>query len=374
MGAVQKVLIVGGGIGGMTAAIALRAKGIDVDVVEKNDVNAVLGIGIILQGNALRALDQIGLFDEVRKEGFAFDNFVFFHADGSNPRPLPGGRIAGSDLPAMAGIPRPVLSNILTDAAVRAGANIRYKLSVSSIEDKGDSVDVVLTDGTSASYDFVIGADGIYSRVRELVFGEAGAPVFSGQAAWRVNFPRIEEIDSLFIFDSGHGDKAGFVPLSQDLMYMFVTDTTASAVGPEGNPHAALRERLASYGGLVGRYRDNLSDDDQIVWKRFEIVDLPDPWYKGRVAIIGDGAHASTAHLGQGGAMALEDAIVLAEELARPVEVEQALEGFMNRRLRRCNLIKTWSEQICKWEREKDPQADYVGLTAKAFELVQEPI
>ena len=103
-------------------------------------------------------------------------------------------------------------------------------------------------------------------------------------------------------------------------------------------------------------------------------MSLPRPWYKGRVIIIGDAAHATSAHLGQGGAMAIEDAVVLGEELGRDTDVATAFERVMDRRFERANKIQQWSEQLCRWEIERAPDADHTGVVARAFALVSEPI
>ncbi len=374
MNAVKRVLVVGGGIAGLSAAIALRQRNIAVDVVEKYRPEAVLGIGIILQGNALRALATLGILDEVRKVGFSYEGFAFHDTDGGNRRVMEGHRSAGPEYPAMMGITRPEYSRILNRAAIAAGATIYGETTVTALEDDGAGVAVTLSTGHRDRYDIVIGADGIHSATRAMVFGDLGAPRYCGQAAWRVNFPRQDEVTLLESYDGPDGDRAGLVPLSEDAMYMYVTDTTPDPTPPEGNLRDVLRAKLAPYGGLIGRLRDRLPPAEELVWKPFLLVDLPRPWHKGRIIIIGDGAHATSAHLGQGGAMAIEDAIVLAEELSNHPDVEGAFAATMDRRYPRANQIQRWSEQLCRWEVERAPDADHMGITAQAFELVRQPI
>lgn len=370
--AVSNVLIVGGGIGGLSAAVALCRQGIKVDVVEKYQTDAVLGIGIILQGNALRALHSLGMFEEVRRHGYPYDGFAYYDAQGQNRHFLKGDLIAGPEYPSMMGITRPDYAHILTTAADKSGARVRTGMSITALAQDADGVDVTFTDGTTGRYDVVVGADGIYSITRQLVFGKIAEPRYSGQAAWRVNFPR--ETDELESYDGGEGDRAGVVPLSETIMYMYVTDKADEPVEPKGDLREVLTRKLANYGGRIGHLRDTLPPADQIVWKPFLVVDLPAPWFKGRVVILGDAAHASTAHLGQGGAMAIEDAVVLAEELGKDIDVDTAFRNYMDRRLPRAGKIKEWSELLCRQEIERSPDADHIGIAAKAFELVKQPL
>jgi 2-polyprenyl-6-methoxyphenol hydroxylase-like FAD-dependent oxidoreductase len=286
-----------------------------------------------------------------------------------------GALTAGPHYPAMLGITRAAYSEILTEAARNAGAQLSYQTTVKQLSQDESGVDVTFSEGAPARYEVVVAADGIYSSIRQMIFGSSGAPRYTGQAAWRVNLPRPQEVDTLQLYESEGGRKAGLVPLRNDLMYLFLNDQSPDPSPPKGNLAAMLQERLEAFGGLIGDMRDrHIRDSSEIVWKTFDVVDLPAPWYRGRVIVIGDAAHAATAHLGQGGAMASEDALVLAEELDGRDSVPLALERFMRRRYQRVHLIQEWSHQICKWELEKTPGADPLGLTAKAFELVQQPI
>jgi len=374
LAAIQKSLIIGGGVAGLSAAISFRRYGIDVDLIEKNVRNSVLGVGIILQGNALRALQELGLLELCLDAGFPFSRFVHFDANGENAHPISGHRMVGDNFSAMLGITRPAYSAILTNVAEAAGTNIRYGVEVRRMADEGTSVDVEFSDGSRSQYELVIGADGIYSATRQQLFGSLGTPVYCGQSGWRYNLPRPHAVDDLWVFDAGNGGKTGFVPLREDLMYVFLTDTSPIPVPPP-DLLQGMKERLAPFGGRVGKLRDKqMNDPTKVLWRPFETVDLPAPWYKGRIIVIGDAAHAMTAHLAQGGAMAIEDSVVLGEELAKNSDVSAALDGFMSRRYARCRFIQDGSMQICRWEIDKTPNANFVGVTTGAMERVREAL
>jgi 2-polyprenyl-6-methoxyphenol hydroxylase-like FAD-dependent oxidoreductase len=167
----RHVLVVGGGIGGLSTTIALRRAGFDVDVVEKNPAWDVYGVGIIQPGNALRALDVIGLARDAVEQGHPMVGDKTWLADGQTLLadnewpPLVDG------LPPGNGITRTRLHNILQTHTLDSGAEVRTGVTFTALADRGDCVDVEFTDGDRRSYDLVVGADGLYSQVRETLFG-----------------------------------------------------------------------------------------------------------------------------------------------------------------------------------------------------------
>ena len=206
--------------------------------------------------------------------------------------------------------------------------------------------------------------------MRSLVFPGAPEPEYTGQIVWRYNVPRPEGLDTLDMFVGSNG-KAGFVPLAPDLMYiLYIEAVPADEVKmPDDRLAEIFRERLAEFGGPVAEIRDTyITDSSKVVVRPVESLLVPPPWHRGRVVLIGDAAHATSPHVGQGGAMAIEDAIVLAEEVDRGGELDDALERFVERRYPRCREIWEISRQIGTWEIEHTPppEADFVGLTIKS--------
>jgi 2-polyprenyl-6-methoxyphenol hydroxylase-like FAD-dependent oxidoreductase len=137
----------------------------------------------------------------------------------------------------------------------------------------------------------------------------------------------------------------------------------------------AFRERLAEFGGSIAQVRDRLiTDSSEVIVRPFETMLLPQPWYRDRVVLIGDAAHSMSAQVAQGAAMAIEDAVVLAEELATRESLTNVLKRFMRRRYERCKALVDISSQISQWERDQIADADVAGLTRKAVEIVAAPI
>jgi 2-polyprenyl-6-methoxyphenol hydroxylase-like FAD-dependent oxidoreductase len=378
VGDTAKVLIVGGGIGGLCTAIALRRRDVVVDLVEVNPEWDVYGVGIIQPGNALRALGELGLAAACLEAGYGFPGHQFHDKDGNalgppTDFPLP----PGAPGPAMNGITRPVLHRILQDAALEAGTDVRTGLTVSSLVEGSSRVDVQFSDGTSGAYDLVIGADGINSLVRSLVFGPELRAEYIGQVCWRYNVPRRPEVTRLQMFVGSRG-KAGFVPLSDDLMYVLTIEKPPEGAAvrlPTDGLAAIFRERLAEYGGPVAEVRDEyVTDDAAVVYRPVEALIVPAPWYRGRVLLIGDAAHATSPHVGQGAAQAIEDAVVLGEEVERGGEVVDVFDRFMARRFDRCKLVVEGSRQISTWEQEGAQDADFDGVTARVGMAVAAPL
>jgi 2-polyprenyl-6-methoxyphenol hydroxylase-like FAD-dependent oxidoreductase len=386
MAALEKVLVVGGGIGGLAATIQLRKQGVEVDLVELNPKWDVYGVGIIQPGNAIRALDELGLADQAIAAGFAMDGDRFSLADGTVLADNEHPRAAGPRYPSLNGITRTRLHEILTTAVRASGATLRLGVTFSTIEQDDDGVDVTFTDATSGRYDLVIGADGISSAVRTAVFPDAPEPEYTGQVVWRYNLPRPAEVDRLWMFAS-RSRKAGLVPLAPDLMYLLMIESLGGAgevkLGddaslrlPEDRLAEILRERLAEFGGAIAEVRDQITDASQVVYRPVYAVLVDRPWYRGRVVLLGDAAHATSPHVGQGAAMALEDAIVLSQETttAAPGDLAGALERWMDRRYDRVKTICDISRQIGAWEVEGNLDGDFVGLTVQSVITTAAPI
>jgi 2-polyprenyl-6-methoxyphenol hydroxylase-like FAD-dependent oxidoreductase len=374
MSEVDKVLVVGGGIGGLCAAIALRREGVSVDLVEIKSDWTVYGVGIIQQSNVVREMARLGVLDRYLDAAYSFEDVGIYDLEGKPLARIPGQRLAGPQYPANVGISRLALHKVLSSTAIELGAGIRLGLSVETFEQDSQGVDVTFTDGTRGRYSLLVGADGVYSKIRTLMFGDKYQPRFTGQAVWRYNFPRDPSIDHLASY-MGPGGNAGLVPLSDNLMYMFSTShEPENPWYPPEQLAELMRERIGNIGGLVGSLREQITDSRQVVYKPMEVVFVDEPWFKGRVLLIGDAAHATTPHLGQGAGMAIEDALVLSMELTADGSMEDKLQRFMNRRFERCKFISEKSVLAGDREMARDQSFDRIGLTKQMLTRTAEPI
>jgi 2-polyprenyl-6-methoxyphenol hydroxylase-like FAD-dependent oxidoreductase len=375
MARVRKLLIVGGGIGGLATAIAARRAGVDVDLVEIQRELKVYHVGIIVQGNFIRAMAALGIAEDAIAAGYPQHGLLFQDLHGHVLQDIPGMPLAGPGYPTDLGMARPALHEVLVNAARRLGARLRLGVTFTEIAQSDDRVDVTFTDGTSASYDLVVGADGLHSTVRETLFGDSGKPQFTGQGVWRYNIPRPPELTRTIMCIGLEGGKCGAVPLTESTAYVLLVQAEP---GNPRHPREKLAEifrgRLAACTGLMGRMRDQIVDSSLVVYRPLHAVVLPPPWHKGRVLLLGDAAHATTPHLGQGAAQAVEDAVVLGDLLSRGESPPGLMESYMRRRYERCRFIAESSVKIGEWEQRHSADADPMGLTKKMLEVVSAPI
>lgn len=372
--AARRILIIGGGFSGMSAAIELRRQGAEVDLAEIDAGWRNYGAGISLGGATLRAFRQLGILDAFLREGNAADGLQAMLPDGTPLATLPTPRVAGPDVPGGGAIMRPVLARILAEATRASGTNVMLGCTFTRIVQDADGVDVEFTDGQRRRYDLVIGADGLYSKTRETLFPDAPKPRYSGQAVWRAVLPRPPEVQTAMMWMGRV--KPGVNPVSRDQMYLFVTEHRPrnEHVDPARFPDL-LRALLAPFPApLVQHIRDQIGPDSQIVFRPLEGLLMPRPWFQGRVVLIGDTVHATTPHLASGACIGIEDAIVLAEELARHDGVEAALAAFQDRRWERCRMVVENSARLGEIEIAGGDKEEHARIMRESLMALAQPI
>lgn len=374
MSSVESVLVVGAGLGGLSLALRLRQVGIEADVVEIEPELTIAGAGLTLNGASLRAFAAMGLLEQIKQKGHCHDTGTLRDANGKLLYPPMAARVYGPDVPNGAGIFRPVLHRIMGDAAVAAGVDIRFGATVASLAQDDSGVDVAFSDGTTGRYDLVVGADGLSSVVRRLVFPDAPKPRFTGQGCWRAVLPRPPEIDGACTF-MAQLHKAGVNPISHDEMYLYLLQHVPdNRRMPEEQWPALLAAALWEFGGLIGEIRDGLGAHSRINYRPLEYLLLDPPWYRGRVVLIGDAAHATTPHMGYGAGLAVEDAIVLSEYLAQDLELDDALQRFMDRRYERCRIVVEGSARLGEIEMRQGGPDEHRRTMMAVAETIRQPI
>jgi 2-polyprenyl-6-methoxyphenol hydroxylase-like FAD-dependent oxidoreductase len=380
MSSVKKVLIVGGGIGGLSMGIALRRAGIEAEIVELQKEFNVYGVGIIQLGNAIRALDAIGVAEETIKRGSPYGMVKMCASNGF--------QFAETGTPPMNrfniihnGISRRILHDILYEAAVTNGVHFRMGTTITEVNNKAEKAIVKFTDNTESDYDLVVGADGIYSKLRSLVFGNY-EPKYIGSSVWRYPFKRAADLETGYMF-FGKKTKVGLIPMTADSMYMFIVaaEGADNPIIPKDEFIPRMKAHLAEYPAkLVADRVKEITDTSKAVYSPLKTLMMPAAWYKNRVVMIGDAVHATIPQLGSGAALAIEDAVVLTEEISKEQTVECALENYMKRRYERCKMIIDVSNTLAEWEQkewrgEPLPEGANIGmLMGKTLAALAAPI
>jgi 2-polyprenyl-6-methoxyphenol hydroxylase-like FAD-dependent oxidoreductase len=353
MPAVSSVLVVGGGLAGAATAIHLAAAGVAVDLIEIKPDVAAIGSGITLQGNALRELRSLGVWEQVQAAGYAFDVTGIRAPDpaGSIVAEIPDAKTGGPDLPAAMGMPRPELARILVDRAAEVGVKVRFGTTFTELAQDDDGVDVTFSDGSTGRYDVVVGADGIRSWTRRAL-GVHLETRSIGMGIWRAFGPRPASVTRTDLYYGGPSFIAGYCPTGEDSLYAYIVEPAQdrSALTPD-EQLATMRQLSEAYHGPWDEIRESLTDPSRVNYTWFETHVLDQPWNRGRVVLVGDAAHTCPPTIAQGGAMALEDAVVLAQLLTDGTTLDQQLwDDFHARRYERAKTVVEASNTLAQWQ------------------------
>lgn len=339
----KKALIIGGGIGGLAAAIALRRAGIEAIVYEGSIALREIGAGLTLWRNAVRAAEKLGLSNELAAIGMPMNeggvrswrgdvlSNTFVDRDESNG--VQATVVHRAELLAM-------LSAALDEGMVH--------VQTKCVGFKQDNAGVwaQFADGSEAAGDVLVGADGIHSVIRAQLFGKE-KPRYSGYTGWRgIAQLEYEHIPAAATESWGAGRRFGLAPLNQGRVFWYATLNV-----PEGTGDSAIgrKERLlALFGDWHKPIRMVIEATAELAILHNDIYDRKPlhHWTRGRVTLLGDAAHPMTPNLGQGACQALEDAVVLAQCLKQSGSVIAALQSYEKRRLSRTNAIVRLSRRI----------------------------
>lgn len=336
-----RAAIVGGGIGGLAAAIALRDIGYDTTVFERATPLREVGAGISLWSNAMTALECLGVADAVRERALPDLKGGIYDQR--------GGRIVTLEQPELAQkfgnynimLHRAELHELLLDAVGRP--NLRLGATLTGIAPTSDGARAWFEDGSEVEAELIVGADGLHSVVRAQLHGDT-KPTYAGYTAWRaiVAFPH----EGLLPGESwGAGARFGRVPMSDGRVYWFATRNAPEGVQNDGD---AKEELLEVFGSWHDPIRALIRATDEHAILRNDIYDRPPlrSWSRGHITLLGDAAHPMTPNLGQGACQALEDAVVLARCLRNEPTVPAALAAYEAARRQRTSAIVLRSRRI----------------------------
>ena len=355
------VLIVGGGLAGLSLAIALRRRGVEAVVVERGSQGASTGAGLYLVGAATRAMAALGLGTAAVQDGVESPTQTFFTRRGRVLAEIDAAAYWATCGPCL-GITHAALHRLLSDAS--AELPTRYGTSVVSLEQRTDAVTVECTDGSTAQYALVVGADGIRSLVRRLAL-DASEPRYRGQLGWRFLASRPPGIHGWTVYLDA--DRAFLLlPVSGAQVYCYADRAVAQ---PVADPREGRLERLHAafrdFADPVGEVLARLETPEQVHFAPIEDVVL-ERWSRGRIGVIGDAAHAMSPNMACGAAMAFEDALVLSELLGDTGPTSDVLPRFEQRRAARVRWIRAQTDRRDRLRRLPTPVRNMLlRLTAR---------
>ncbi|MFJ3672697.1 FAD-dependent oxidoreductase [Streptomyces sp. NPDC090106] len=370
----KTVLVIGGGTSGNALTVLLRRAGVAVDLVEASaDWKAALGSGITLQGNALRVLREVGVLDDILKDGYEAQGVAILAPDGTVLHAHDELRTGGDDLPAHIGMQRPRLQQLLIERVEASGADIRLGTRATAFAQDDDGVDVTFTDGTRRRYDLVVGADGLGSATRAMI-GVTDTPEPTGMGIWRAPAPRPAGVNRTEMIYAGRCFIAGYCPTGEDTVYAYLVERARDRAGIDPDTYAdEMRALSEGYGGAWNEIREAFTDPKDVNYTWFDRHLVEGPWHRGRVVLVGDAAHACPPTLAQGAAMSLEDVQVLAELLTSRSEWdERLLTDYHTRRYPRVRLVVDASVQLGQWLLDGVRDADVPGLMGRTMNALKE--
>lgn len=334
---VEAILVVGGGIGGLALGIALKERGFEVELVERSASWSTTGAGLSVQGNGMRVLAALGISDGVMRAGARLQRMSIAAPDGETSCAVDLDEIWG-DVGPCVGIARASLHRELVARAVRVGLRHRLATTTTAIVRAPRATEVAFSDGSRHRFDLVVAADGISSDIRRQTV-DGVTTEYLGQMVWRALVPmRPRTLDGV-TFIAGSDRFFGMCPVGANETYVFGNVTTPRTHDDPAARAVRFREAFADFGGDVPALLSALAEGTAVHFSPVEHLTTI-TWGSPRIMLLGDAAHASSPMLGQGGSMALEDALVLAEELERQVALDDAFAAYVRRRTPRIEWVR----------------------------------
>ncbi|MDI5973263.1 FAD-dependent monooxygenase [Streptomyces sp. SL13] len=335
----MRVIIAGGGIVGLTAATALRRAGADVVVCEQAPQVRAAGASIGLWRNALEVFAGIGLGERVDALGTGVSTW-FYDASGRGFR-APGATDEDHDFLL---VPRLQLNELLAEAA--GGSTVRYDSKVIGFEEDGDAVTVRFADGSHERADLLIGADGVFSRVREQLLPGSTAQEHRGHHAWRATLPsRNEPARGSVLTVGSRRSRGGYVRTYGGMTMWMVNQFDCSPLSGSLKQQALERAAHLNDNGWNDALVELIeaTPDEAILHNRVMLVPPLPRWTSDRVVLIGDAAHGLSPHIAAGGTLGVEDVGVLTRELCGQPDLRQALKAYEADRAPRYASVRDFS-------------------------------
>ncbi|MEM6398563.1 MAG: FAD-dependent monooxygenase [Bacteroidota bacterium] len=340
----MKIGVIGGGIGGLSLGIALRHMGIDCTVYEQSKSLKPVGAGILLGNNVMQIYDKLGLRASLEEVSNPIHELQI-----TKPSLKPMSRVSLVRFAKKYGvnnlsIHRAALQGVLAESFAERGGKLKLGCSFQSFEEKGQKVTACFENGDTETFDGLVGADGINSKVRKQLFPKSRI-ISAGQYCWRgvVDYKLPDPIRHTVREAWGKGTRFGHVAIDERRVYWFAVQS--EDLGPVEPPSQAWRGHFKNYDPLVSELIEK-TDRDSIHAAPLMELSLLKRWSAGNVTLLGDAAHAMTPNMGQGAGQAIEDAYALANVLSSGGSISQAFDLYHNKRKKKVGRIVKTSRHI----------------------------
>lgn len=371
MASVRNVGVVGAGLAGLAAALAVAAGGARVEVFEAAARLPSVDAHIEVVPNLLRELVTLGVAQACVHKGFPYQGTDVVDAHGRFRFRIPSMAAAGPRFPSALGMTYSDLAEVLHAAAVQQGVQFRWGAAVQAIETDADGRGLVRAMGVEASsFDLVLLAGGVGAA--RLIRSGLHAGTDLPQSWWYALVPRPRSLDRALTVLGPGADKALLVPVGMRTAGLAVMRHEPQAHGGRVNG-AAMRAALASHGGMVRMAADHLRDDTPVVVRRVHSSLLDGDWHQGAVLCIGSCAHALPPHFGQSAAQAFEDAVVLGDLVRHVADRPTLFHEFSIRRVQRARLAQAVTTQAAHWDLHPEPATDLKALMSQLDPLLSRP-
>jgi 2-polyprenyl-6-methoxyphenol hydroxylase-like FAD-dependent oxidoreductase len=353
----MKIVIIGGGIGGLTTALACQHLQLSYELFEAAPAIREVGAGIWVPPNAMQVMKRLGLSDAILQTGSLLDSISVGGPGGEQWYTLPAAKVIPRFGFGTVAIHRGRLQSLLLHALDNSRIHTGKRLI--RLKQKNDQITAFFEDGTEAVGDCLIGADGLRSVTRTQLFGELPLR-YSGQTCWRglvkLTLPENLKNNMIELWGNRSGQRFAYSRISDDEIYYYATAAAASGGKDEGDIQAFLHQHYDRFGPMAKRIIDAVVPGTVI---RTDLYDLQpiSAWTKNNVALLGDAAHATTPNLGQGAAQAIEDAYVLVSLLKNYSDIPEALHRYQRKRIAKAHHIVNTSWKFGQLTNFKNPVA-----------------